>query len=142
MRHKIRHILKENDGVLESRFIRSAESIPYIIESMVDTNLITNIEIENIRYDQKYNEISGDLLITSWCEDPDLLMLINQLKRVDKELDKVLLNYSFREDGSFGKKMGKFTNLMSYCFSCNWSADNNFMVNMTYAFRQDEYYDE
>jgi hypothetical protein len=139
MRHKIRQILKENDGGLESRFISSTESIPYIIESMVDTNLITNIEIENIKFDQKYNEISAELVITSWNEDPDLFMLIEQLKRVDKELDKVLLKYSFREDGSFGKNRGKYNNLMFYLFESNWSADNNFTLTMKYVLRQEEY---
>lgn len=139
MRHKIKQILKENDGGLESRFISSAESIPYIIESIVDTNLITNIEIENIRFDQKYTEISAELVITSWNEDPDLFMLIEQLKKVDKELDKVLLKYSFREDGSFGKNRGKYNNLMFYLFESNWSADNNFTLTMKYVLRQEEY---
>jgi len=139
MRHKIRQILKENDGGLESRFIRSAESIPYIIESMVDTNLITNIEIENIRFDQKYTEISAELVITSWNEDPDLFILIEQLKRVDKELDKVLLKYSFKLNGSFGKNKGKYNNLMFYLIESNWSTDNNFTLTMKYFLRQEEY---
>ena len=54
MRQKIKQMLKESDGELKSRFIKSAESLEYIIESLVDTNLITNIEIENIKFDEKY----------------------------------------------------------------------------------------
>lgn len=139
MRHKIRQILKENDGELKSRFIRSTESIPYIIESIVDTNLITNIEIENIRFDQKYTEISAELVITSWNEDPDLFEFTRQLGRIDGELDKVLLKYSFKSNGSFGKNTGKYNNLMWYFIGCEWSSDNEFILKMTYAFRQDEY---
>ena len=135
-------MLRETDGELESRFIRSAESIPFIIESIVDTNLITNVEIENIRFNQKYNEISADLVITSWNEDIDLFMLIEQLKKVDKELDKVLLKYSFREDGFFGKNKGKYNNLMFYLYETNWSTDNDFILKMKYHLRQEEYDDE
>ena len=142
MRHKIRQILKENDGELKSRFIRSTESIPYIIESIVDTNLITNIEIENIRFDQKYTEISAELVITSWNEDPDLFEFTRQLGRIDGELDKVLLKYSFKSNGSFGKNTGKYNNLMWYFIGCEWSSDNQFILKMTYAFRQEEYDEE
>ena len=72
MRQKIRQILTENDGGLRNRFIKSAKSIPYIVESIVDTNLINNIEVDNITFDERYNEIAGDIIITSWHEDPDL----------------------------------------------------------------------
>ena len=139
MRHKIRQILKEDDGELKSRFIRSAESIPYIIESIVDTNLINDIEVQNITFDERYTEIAGDLVITSWHEDPDLFEFTRQLGRIDKELDKVLLKYSFKSNGSFGKNIGKFNNLMWYFIGCEWSSDNQFILKMTYAFRQEEY---
>ena len=85
MKKLIRHILKEEENEnLKERFVRSAQSIPYIIESNVDSNLFTNVEIENINYSDISNEISGELLITSWCEDPDLFSFTNQLKLVDK----------------------------------------------------------
>ena len=112
MKELIRHILKEENENLKERFARSAQSIPYIIESNVDSNLFTNVEIENVYYNDRSNEIEGELLITSWCEDPDLLSFTNQLKLVDKELSTVLLNYSFTSNGSFGKKKGKYNNLM------------------------------
>jgi hypothetical protein len=111
----------------------------YIIETHVGSNLITNIEIENIIFDEKYNEISGDLIITSWHEDPDLLEFTQQLRRVDNELDKVLLKYSFKENGSFGSNTGKYNNLMWYFIGCEWSSDNNFILKVKYAFRQEEY---
>ena len=139
MRHKIRQMLRENDGDLKSRFIRSTESIPYIIESIVDTNLINDIEVQNITFDERYTEIAGDLVITSWHEDPDLFEFTRQLGRIDKELDKVLLKYSFKSNGSFGKNIGKFNNLMWYFIGCEWSSDNEFILKMTYAFRQEEY---
>jgi hypothetical protein len=139
MRHKIRQILKEDDGELESRFIRSTESIPYIIQSIVDTNLINDVEVQNITFDERYSEIAGDLLITSWHEDPDLLEFTQQLRRIDGELDKVLLKYSFKSNGSFGKNTGKYNNLMWYFIGCEWSSDNQFILKMTYAFRQEEY---
>ena len=139
MKQKIRQILKENDGGLKDKFIRSAKSIPYIIESVVDSNLITNIEVDNITFDGRYTEIQGDLIITSWHEDPDLFEFTQQLRNIDSELDKVLLNYSFKENGSFGRKTGKYNNLMWYFVGCDWSSDNNFTLKMNYVFRQEEY---
>ena len=139
MRHKVRQMLRENDSELKSRFIRSTEAIPYIIESIVDTNLINDIEVQNITFDERYTEIAGDLVITSWHEDPDLFEFTRQLGRIDKELDKVLLKYSFKSNGSFGKNIGKFNNLMWYFIGCEWSSDNEFILKMTYEFRQEEY---
>jgi len=142
MRSKILKILKENNDDLKNRFIRSAESMEFILETYVDSNLITNIEINNITYDSKYNEISGDINITSWCEDPDLFEFTNQLKLVDKEMDKVLLNYTFSSNGSFNKKKGQYNNLMWYFIGCEWMAEGNYILKMKYHFRQEEYDDD
>ena len=68
----IKHILKEDNDNLKNRFMKSVTRIPYIMESNVDSNLITGIEIENVTFDSRYTEIAGDLIITSWNEDPDL----------------------------------------------------------------------
>ena len=141
MKDLIRHILKEQNEGLKERFIKSANKMVYILETHVGSNLITNIEIENIMFDEKYNEISGDLIITSWCEDPDILEFIRTLKMVDKEIEKVLLNYAFRSNGSFGEK-GEWNNLMWYMIACNWDIDNNDEIKMKYHFRQEEYDDE
>jgi hypothetical protein len=141
MKETIRKILKEQNEGLKERFIKSANKMVYIIETHVGSNLITNIEIENIIFDEKYKEISGDLIITSWCEDPDILEFIRTLKMVDKEIEKVLLNYTFRSNGSFGEK-GEWNNLMWYMIACNWDIDNNYEIKMKYHFRQEEYDDE
>ena len=141
MKELIRNILKEQNEGLKERFIKSANKMAYIIETHVGSNLITNIEIENIIFDEKYKEISGDLIITSWCEDPDILEFIRTLKMVDKEIEKVLLNYTFRSNGSFGEK-GEWNNLMWYMIACNWDIDNNDEIKMKYHFRQEEYDDE
>ena len=140
MKKLIRHILKEeSENPIKERFVRSAKSIPYIIQSNVDSNLFTEIEIENVYYGG--NEISGMLLVTSWCEDPDLFEFTNQLKLVDKELDKVLLNYSFTSNGSFGKKKGKYNNLMCWFVGCEWNAGGDYSMKMKYHFTQEEYDD-
>ena len=139
MKDLIKNILNEETEGLREKFIRSTESIPYIIESIVDTNLINGVEIKNITFDEKYSEIAGDLVITSWNEDPDLYEFTQQLRRVDSELDKVLLKYSFKSNGSFGRNIGKFNNLMWYFIGCEWSSDNQFILKMTYTFRQEEY---
>jgi hypothetical protein len=107
----------------------------------VDSNLFTNVEIENVYYSDISNEISGMLLITSWCEDPDLLSFTNQLKLVDKELGAVLLNYSFTSNGSFGKKKGKYNNLMWWFIGCEWSAGGDDTMKMKYEFTQEEFDD-
>ena len=142
MKELIRHILKEEENEnLKERFVRSAQSIPYIIQSNVDSNLFTEIEIGSINYNNNHNSIDGELLITSWCEDPDLLSFTNQLKLVDKELDTVLLNYSFTSNGSFGKKKGKYNNLMWWFIGCEWSAGGDDTMKMKYHFTQEEYDD-
>jgi hypothetical protein len=141
MKETIRKILKEQNESLKERFIKSANKMVYIIETHVGSNLITNIEIENIIFDEKYNEISGDLIITSWCEDPDIVEFTNTLKMADKEIEKVLSNYTFRSNGSFGEK-DKWNNLMWYVIACNWDIDNNSEIKMKYHFRQEEYDDE
>lgn len=142
MKELIRNIIQEETDGLRERFIRSAKSIPYIIESNTNSNYITNIEIGNIVYSDRINHINGELLITSWNEDPDLFEFTNQLKFVDKELDKVLLNYSFKSNGSFGKNKGKYNNLMWWFVGCEWSAESDFILKMKYEFSQEEYDNE
>jgi len=139
MKDLIKDILNEETEGLREKFIRSAESIPYIVESIVDTNLINGVEVDNITFDERYTEIAGDIIITSWHEDPDLFEFTQQLRRIDGELDKVLLKYSFKDNGSFGRNTGKYNNLMWYFIGCEWSSDNQFILKMTYAFRQEEY---
>ena len=139
MKDLIKNILNEETESLRERFIRSAKSIPYIIESIVDTNIINGVEVENITFDEKYTEIAGDIIITSWNEDPDLYEFTQQLRRIDNELDKVLLKYSFKDNGSFRQNIGKYNNLMWYFIGCEWSSNNEFILKMRYAFRQEEY---
>jgi len=142
MKQTIRKILKEEgEQGLKEKFIKSAQKLAWIIESSVDSNLITNIEIANIVYNERINNINGELLITSWNEDPDLFEFTNQMKLVDKELDKVLLNYSFTSNGSFGKNKGKYNNLMWWFIGCEWSAESDFIMKMKYQFTQEEYDD-
>ena len=139
MKNLIKNILNEETEGLREKFIRSVESLPYIIESIVDTNLINGVEVENITFDEKYTEIAGDIIITSWNEDPDLYEFTQQLRRIDNELDKVLLKYSFKDNGSFRQNIGKYNNLMWYFIGCEWSSNNEFILKMRYAFRQEEY---
>lgn len=139
MKDLIKNILNEETEGLREKFIRSAESIPYIVESIVDTNLINGVEVDNITFDERYTEIAGDIIITSWHEDPDLFEFTQQLRRIDGELDKVLLKYSFKDNGSFGRNIGKYNNLMWYFIGCEWSSDNQFILKIKYAFRQEEY---
>ena len=61
------------------------------------------------------------------------------MSRIDGELDKVLLKYSFKSNGSFGRNIGKYNNLMWYFIGCEWSSDNEYILKMRYAFRQEEY---
>ena len=140
MKNIIKNILNEETEGLRERFIRSAESLPYIIESVVDSKLITGVEIKNIKYDETYNTINCELIITSWHEDPEVLTFRHQLGRVNKEIDRVLMNYSFTSNGVFGKNKGKNNNLMWWFFGCEWnSSSNNDELIMKYEFRQEEY---
>ena len=141
MKEIIRKVLKEDTSDLEEKFIRSAQKIAWILQSNVDSSLITNIETANINYISRSNEIEGELLITSWCEDPDLFSFTDQLKTVDKELNKILLNYSFTSNGSFGEKKGKHNNLMFWFIGCEWSAGGDDTMKMKYEFTQEEFDD-
>ena len=141
MKELIRKVLKEDASDLKEKFIRSAQKIPWILQSNVDSSLITNIETANINYISRSNEIEGELLITSWCEDPDLFSFTDQLKTVDKELNKILLNYSFTSNGSFGEKKGKYNNLMCWFVGCEWHAEGDYSIKMKYHFMQEEYDD-
>lgn len=142
MKQTIRKILKEDEDDKQKRFIRSAKKLGFILETEVNSNLITDVEINNIHYSPKYNEILGDILITSWCEDPDLLQFTNQLKEVDEEMDKVLLNYQFSSNGSFNKKKGQYNNLMWYFIGCEWSTEGDYILKMKYHFIQEQYDDD
>jgi hypothetical protein len=141
MKELIRKVLKEDTSDLKEKFIRSAQKIAWILQSNTDSNLITNIEISNINYNERVNNINGEILITSWCDDPDLLSFTNQLKLVDKEIEKTLLNYSFSSNGSFGEKKGKYNNLMFWFIGCEWSAEGDSPMKMKYQFEQEEYND-
>ena len=70
-----------------------------------------------------------------------MLQILLQLVATHKEIEKVLLNYAFRSNGSFGEK-GEWNNLMWYMIACNWDIDNNYEIKMKYHFRQEEYDDE
>ncbi len=142
MEKTIKKILKEEGNGVESRFIKSAKKLGFILETEVNPNIITDVEINNIYYMPKTNEISGDIVITSWCEDPDLLEFTNQLKVVDKEMDKVLMNYQFSSNGSFNKKKSQYNNMMWYFIGCEWSAEGDYILKMKYHFGQDEYDNE
>ena len=140
MKNIIKNILNEETEGLRERFIRSAESLPYIIESVVDSKLIDGVEIRNINYDDKNNTINGELIITSWHEDPAVSAFRYQLTRVDKEIDRALMNYSFTSNGGFGKNKDENSNLMWWFFGCEWNTSvNNDNLIMIYEFRQEDY---
>ena len=142
MKETIKKILKEEGDDKRERFIRSAKKLGFVLESTVDSNLITNVEIENITFDHRYTEITGDIIVTSWCEDLDIIMFTEQLRRVDKEIDKVLLNFTFSSNGSLNKKKSQYNNMMWYMIACNWDIDNNYEMKIKYHFRQEEYEDD
>ena len=56
-------------------------------------------------------------------------------------MNKILLNYSFTSNGSFGEKKGKHNNLMFWFIGCEWSAGGDYSMNMKYQFVQEEYDD-
>ncbi len=142
LKNTIKKILKEEGDDRKSRFINSSKKLGFILESTVDSNLITNVEIENITYDPNYNEIHGDIDITSWCEDTDLLWFTEQLKSVDKEIDKVLLKYTFKSNGSLVNNTNKYNNLMWFFVGCKWTAHGDSILKLKYQFRQEEYDDD
>ncbi len=71
MKELIKNILKENEeNNLEQRFRNSMQKLQYIFESSISSE-IDSVEISEIEFDPKYNQIQAKLTVKSLFEDND-----------------------------------------------------------------------
>ena len=137
----MRRLIKENENKKE-KVADSIQTLLHIVEANKKSKFIESLELGDVYISDRYNTIECNIQVMGWCEDPDLLQFTNQLKEVDEEMDKVLLNYQFSSNGSFNKKKGQYNNLMWYLVGCEWSTEGDYILKMKYHFIQEEYDDE
>lgn len=139
MRQTIKKILKEEttDDV-EDRFKRSVITLQYILESSLNSNIISEVEINNTNIYRSGGALTveAEINITSYCEDPDINELQKEMNRADEELNKVLKEYNFEENGSI-KRIGN-RNLSYFLIGVNWDTET-YDLNMKYYMMQDEF---
>lgn len=139
MRQTIKKILKEEttDDV-EDRFKRSVITLQYILESSLNSNIISEVEINNTNIYRSGGALTveSEINIKSYCEDPDINELQKEMNRADEELNKVLKEYNFEENGSI-KRIGS-RNLSYFLIGVNWDTET-YDLNMKYYMMQDEF---
>lgn len=139
MRRTIKKILKEEttDDV-EDRFKRSVITLQYILESSLNSNIISEVEINNTNIYRSGGALTveAEINIKSYCEDPDINEFQKEMNRADEELNKVLKEYNFEENGSI-KRIGN-RNLSYFLIGVNWDTET-YDLNMKYYMMQDEF---
>ena len=136
MKQTIRKILKEEQG-LEQKFLNSIQKLQWILESNVNSKIITEVEIVEGFYHSSYNEPSGIIKVKSYEDNPDIGSFKSQLSRVDEEVQRVIGEYSFTRDGSLMKSGSE--RILCMPVNINWGQNNNYILNVEYYFSQDEY---
>lgn len=136
MKQTIRKILKEEQG-LEQKFLNSIQKLQWILESNVNSKIITEVEIVEGSYHSRYNEPSGIIKVKSYEDNPDIGSFKAQLSRVDEEVQRVIGEYSFTRDGSLMKSGSE--RILCMPVNINWGQNNNYILNVEYYFSQDEY---
>ena len=107
MKKLIRNILKENEeNNLEQRFKNSMQKLQYIFESNVSSE-IDSVEISEIRYYPKHNNIEAKLTIKSYYEDNDFGALGRHINSLEDEVYKIYRIYTFTENGGLIRKIGR-----------------------------------
>lgn len=140
MKEVIRKILKEEDSGLKERFLRNMKSLEYILQSGIKSNIIEELEFVNIEFYEKYKDITATIKVKSYCEDPDIIELTDQMNRVEDELYKIIKNYEFLMNGKLNKVDGD-TYLMFFTIKVNWESNNGDLF-IDFYLHQDDYREE
>lgn len=120
----------------------SLETLVYILESNLDKNLIQEIELNDIKYYEKYNAFDTTITIKSFCEDPDVGVFNSITDDVDTALYKIIKQYDLSSNGKLkkvDKSVGSY--LMVLFVGCKWENSADSSLYMTYHLMQDEYSD-
>ena len=137
MKEIIKKILKEEDQGLKEKFLRNMVSLQYIIESGVKKGIIEEIEFVNIDFTEKWQEITAEIKVKSYCEDPDFGALTYQMNKVEDGIFSVIKNYEFSINGKLNKVDGD-SYLMMYPIKVNWESGSGDLL-IEFYLRQDDY---
>ena len=121
MKEMIRKILKEEGEGLKERFIKNMKSLEYLIQSNIKTNIIEELEFVDIRFYEKYKDISATIKVKSFSEDPDFGSFTYQLNKVEDELFRVIKNYEFLMNGKLNK-VDNDSYFMMFPIKVNWES--------------------
>lgn len=86
MKSFIKKILKEEGEGLKERFIKNMKSLEYLIQRNIKTNIIEELEFVDIRFYEKYKDISEQLKL-------NLFLKILILVRSHINLIKLKMNF-------------------------------------------------
>ena len=142
MKDLIKNILKENEEQgLEQRFKNSMETLQYIFESQVSSE-IDSVEISEIEFDPKYRQIQGKLTVKSLFEDHDFGSIGRHADRVENEIYKINRQYTFTENGGLIRR-GPDNDWTLGCMpiGMKWQAggEESFVLTLEFWVSQDEY---
>lgn len=132
--------MEENTNI-EEKFKRSMETLQYIIETSVSSD-IESVEINDVIYYPKFNGIEAKLIIKTYCEDHDFRSVGNSMDSADTEISKIINQYSFKSNGSLKQRsdgQGYWMSVMP--IGAKWSAGgaNPFDIVMEYHIMQDDF---
>lgn len=137
MKEVIKKILKEQDEELKERFLRNMKSLEYILQSGIKSDIIEELEFVNIDFYPKYKDISVEIKVKSYSEDPDLGSLTDQMNKVEDEIFRILKNYEFLINGKLNKVNGD-SYLMMFPIKVDWKSGDGDLF-MEFYLHQDDY---
>jgi len=132
--------MEENTNI-EEKFKRSMETLQYIIETSVSSD-IESVEITDFVYYPKYNGVEARLIIKTYCEDHDFRSVGNAMNSADTEIVKIFNQYTFKSNGSLKQRYdGQGYWMSAMPIGVKWSAggENQFDMVMEYFIMQDDF---
>lgn len=132
--------MEENTNA-EEKFKRSMETLQYIIETSVSSD-IESVEITDFVYYPKYVSVEAKLIIKTYCEDHDFRRVGNSMDSADSEIHKIINQYNFKSNGSLIKRydgQGYWISVMPVGSKWSTYGENQFDIVMEYLIYQDDF---
>jgi hypothetical protein len=137
MKDLIGRIIKEQNEGLKERFVKNMRSLEYVVQSNVNSDLINEIGLFDIEFQERFSQIRATAKVISWCEDSDIDELHKQLKRVEYEMYRLFNNLEFTKNGKLDKVNGD-SYLMVIPWKVNWDGESGDIF-MEFDIIQDDY---
>ena len=142
MKELIKNILKENEeNNLEQRFRNSMQKLQYIFESSISSE-IDSVEISEIEFDPKYNQIQAKLTVKSLFEDNDFGSIGRHADSIENEIYKINRQYTFTENGGLiRRRSDNDWHLGCMPIGMRWQAggEESFVLTLEFWVNQNEY---